>query len=95
MQVDYIPLQDSVPDDMPTNSGLSLWNHLNKFFLILKMCSFNKIEASSSTENSKAVLLHILVTSASNTIVLMKKVKLNILGGGKGGIIRHFPITAM
>lgn len=95
MQVDYIPLQDSVPADVPTNSGLSLWNHLNKFFLILKMCSFNKIEASSSTENSKAVLLHILVTSASNTIVLMKKVKLNILGGGKGGIIRHFPITAM
>lgn len=91
----------SVLDDVPTNSGLGLWKHLNKFFLMLKMCSFTRIEASSRSGNSRAVLFGSnLATECIPYDCLNGESRAHHfgLGGGrkKGGkIIGLFPNVAM
>lgn len=62
MQADYDSLsriESGTCKDVPANSGLNLQKHLNKFFVMWKVCPLNKTEASSSARNSRVVLFGI------------------------------------
>ena len=58
-QAEYTPPRDRQRDSQRCahNSGLSLQKHCNKFFMMLKVCCLSKMEASSSTRNSRVVIL--------------------------------------
>lgn len=67
-------------DDAPAGSKSGLQKCLNKCFLMLKVCSPNKIETDSSTKNSRAVYLTEMLL-LSTTDVIKPTRKIAILSG--------------